>query len=181
MRIIGGSKKGRVIQFPRDLPVRATTDFAKEGLFNILVNKIDFAETSVLDLFCGSGNISLEFASRGCKMITAVDQNFKCITFLKNISRDFDFDIMTVKSEVIDFLNKTTSQFDLIFADPPYAMENIEKVHQLVFEKKLLKDNGIFIIEHEIRAKLDALMHFTQHRKYGNVNFSFFQQNIEAV
>ena len=176
MRIIGGSLKGRIIKFPKDLPVRATTDFAKEGLFNILVNKLDFDATAVLDLFSGSGHISLEFASRGSENITAVDENFKCVTFLKTISQELNLNVNAVKSDVFDFLKKTSSKFDLIFADPPYEMENIPMIHQLVFEKQLLQPGGLLIIEHGPRTKLDTLGNFSQHRKYGNVNFSFFLQ-----
>ncbi|MES2678319.1 MAG: 16S rRNA (guanine(966)-N(2))-methyltransferase RsmD [Bacteroidota bacterium] len=174
MRIIGGTLKGRTIKFPKDLPVRPTTDFAKEGLFNILTNKIDFDETAVLDLFSGSGHISMEFASRGSNSITAVDENVKCVMFLKSLSNDFNLPINAVRSEVFDFLKKSTLKFDLIFADPPYEMENIPMIHELVFEKDLLNPGAILIIEHGPRTKLEALKNFTQHRKYGNVNFSFF-------
>jgi len=174
MRIIGGVHKGRVIKVTKDLPVRPTTDFAKEGLFNILGNKIDFEETSVLDLFSGTGHISLEFASRGSKHVTAVDQNSKCVNFLKGISKDLELEVITVKSDVFEFLKTTESKFDLIFADPPYELPEIPNVHKWVFERKILSPKGILIIEHGPRTKLDALEGFTQQRKYGNVNFSFF-------
>jgi 16S rRNA (guanine966-N2)-methyltransferase len=176
MRIIGGTLKGRTIKFPKDLPVRPTTDFAKEGLFNILNNKIDFGDTSVLDLFSGSGHISMEFASRGSNSITAVDENIKCVVFLKNVSNDFNLNINAVRSEVFDFLKKSTLKFDLIFADPPYEMDNIPMIHELVFEKDLLNPGGTLIVEHGPRTKLDTLKNFSQHRKYGNVNFSFFER-----
>jgi len=181
MRIIGGTLKGRVIKFPKDLPVRPTTDFAKEGLFNILVNKINFNDTKMLDLFSGSGHISLEFASRGSKNITSVDENFKCAAFLKSISQELKVDVNAIKSDVFDFLKKSTTSYDLIFADPPYELENIPMIHQLVFEKKLLKENGMLIIEHGPRTKLTKLENFGQHRKYGNVNFSFFQNKNEIT
>jgi 16S rRNA (guanine(966)-N(2))-methyltransferase RsmD len=175
MRIIGGTLRGRIIKFPIDLEIRPTTDFAKEGLFNILVNKIDFENTTVLDLFSGSGHISLEFASRGSKSITAVDENFKCVAFLKSISQQLNLEINAIKSDVFEFLKKSNTSYDLIFADPPYEMENIEQIHELVFEKKLLASDGLLIIEHGPKTKLDALPGFTRHRKYGNVNFSFFE------
>jgi 16S rRNA (guanine966-N2)-methyltransferase len=177
MRIISGIHKGRVIKVPKDLPVRPTTDFAKEGLFNILVNKIDFEETSMLDLFSGTGHISLEFASRGCKHIIGVDQNFKCASFLKTISKELNLDITALKSEVFDFLKKCDSKFNLIFADPPYEMPEIPSIHQLVFNKELLHKNGLLIIEHGPRTHLEDLKGFIQRRKYGNVNFSFFESN----
>jgi 16S rRNA (guanine(966)-N(2))-methyltransferase RsmD len=175
MRIIGGTHKGRTIRVPHDLPVRPTTDFAKEGLFNILNNRFAFESLSVLDLFSGTGHISLEFASRGSTGIVAVDKNFKCAGFLRSISKEFDFDINAVKSDVFQFLKSSSSAFDLIFADPPYDLEEIPEIHHLVFSHNLLKENGVLIIEHGPRTKLDHLPHFTAHRKYGNVNFSFFE------
>lgn len=174
MRIIGGTYKGKVIKLPKDLPVRPTTDFAKEGLFNILANKIDMDGLSVLDLFSGTGHISLEFASRGAGSITGVDKSFKCAGFLRSISKELNFNINAIKSDVFDFLKNCPSTFDLVFADPPYDMEEIPKIHELVFEKNLLNENGILIIEHGPKTKLEHLSGFTQHRKYGNVNFSFF-------
>jgi 16S rRNA (guanine966-N2)-methyltransferase len=174
MRIIGGQHKGRTIRVPHGLPVRPTTDFAKEGLFNILANRFDFEELSVLDLFSGTGHISLEFASRGSKQVVGVDQNFKCVGFLRATAQELNLDINAFKSDVFAFLNNQQSKYDLIFADPPYDLENIPEIHRLVFEKKLLKENGLLIIEHGPRTHLDQLAGFTQQRKYGNVNFSFF-------
>ncbi|MDX2171561.1 MAG: RsmD family RNA methyltransferase [Bacteroidota bacterium] len=175
MRIINGTHQGKIIKVPKGLPVRPTTDFAKEGLFNILTNKINFEETSFLDLFSGTGHISLEVASRGGKNITSVDKDFKCVGFLKTISKEFKFDINTIKGDVFDFLKTSKQSYNLIFADPPYDLENIELIHTLVFENKLLKENGILVIEHGPRTKLETLPNFKQHRKYGNVNFSFFE------
>lgn len=176
MRIIGGSHRGKIIKVPSGLPVRPTTDFAKEALFNILTNKIDFESTSVLDLFSGTGHISLEFASRGSKSITAIDKNFQCVGFLKSTSKDLKFDINAFKSDVFTFLEGTKAKFDLIFADPPYDLENIPSIHELVFKADLLTEKGILIIEHGPKTKLDEYANFTQHRKYGNVNFSFFEK-----
>ncbi|MBA2612615.1 MAG: RsmD family RNA methyltransferase [Bacteroidetes bacterium] len=175
MRIINGTHKGRVVKVPKDLPVRPTTDFAKEGLFNILNNKINYEETKVLDLFSGTGHISLEFASRGSRSILSVDKHFKCVGFLKATSKELKFEIDTIKSDVFDFLKKCNQKFDLIFADPPYEMENIPTIHQLVFDKQLLNENGILIIEHGPRTNLETLPGFVQKRSYGNVNFSFFE------
>ncbi|WP_317896891.1 RsmD family RNA methyltransferase [Aurantibacillus circumpalustris] len=177
MRIIGGTHKGKVIKVPKDLPVRPTTDFAKEGLFNILSNKLDFENLSVLDLFSGTGHISLEFASRGAGTIVSVDKHFKCSGFLKSISKELNFNINSIKSDVFDFLKNTTLKFDLIFADPPYDLNEIPDIHKFVFDKGLLNANGLLIIEHGQRTKLEDLKGFTQHRKYGNVNFSFFENN----
>lgn len=174
MRIIGGIHKGKVIKVAKDLPVRPTTDFAKEGLFNMLANKVDFEGLTVLDLFSGTGHISLEFASRGAKDIVGVDQHFKCVGFLKSISKELGLNINAIKSDVFDFLKKSNSKFDLIFADPPYDLKEIPDIHKLVFEGGLLNENALLIIEHGQRTKLEDLQGFLQHRKYGNVNFSFF-------
>ncbi len=176
MRIIGGIHKGRTIKVPNDLQLRPTTDFAKEGLFNILANRIDFEETSVLDLFSGTGHISLEFASRGSKNITSIDNNHKCVYFLRNTSDLLNMNISASKADVFEFLAKTNLKFDLIFADPPYDAENIPEIHKLVFERGLLNPGGFLIIEHGPKTKLEDLAHFKQHRKYGNVNFSFFSE-----
>ena len=176
MRIIGGTHKGRSIKVPKGLPVRPTTDFAKEALFNILVNRLDFEESSVLDLFSGTGHISLEFASRGSKQITAVDKNIQCVGFLNSISKELNFVVNTIKADAFDFLNKNKSKYDLIFADPPYDLENIASINELVFTNGLLNTDGILIIEHGPKTNLESCTGFTQRRKYGNVNFSFFEQ-----
>jgi len=175
MRIIGGEFKGKTIKVPKGLPVRPTTDFAKEGLFNILSNKLDFTSISVLDLFSGTGHISLEFASRGSKNIIAVDSSFKCAGFLRSISSEMNLNITALKSDVFAYLSNCTQSFDLIFADPPYDLTEIPNIHALVFDKKLLSQNGMLIIEHGQKTQLENLSGFKQHRKYGNVNFSFFQ------
>lgn len=176
MRIINGTHKGKIIKVPKGLPVRPTTDFAKEGLFNILSNRIDFESTSVLDLFSGTGHISLEFASRGSTTITAVDRNFQCVGFLKSVSKELGFAIHAVKSDVFDVLKKPGQKFDLIFADPPYDLENIPEIHELVFKNGFLNENGLLIIEHGQRTGLENYEGFLQRRKYGNVNFSFFEK-----
>jgi 16S rRNA (guanine966-N2)-methyltransferase len=157
------------------LPVRPTTDFAKEGLFNILNNKLDYEELSVLDLFSGTGHISMEFASRGSKGIVAVDSSFKCAGFLRAISSELNLNITALKSDVFDYLKSCNGKYDLIFADPPYDLKEIPYLHELVFSRNLLSDDGLLIIEHGQRTKLEALSGFTQQRKYGNVNFSFFK------
>lgn len=174
MRIIGGTHKGKTIKVPKDLSLRPTTDFAKEGLFNILSNRYDFEELEILDLFSGTGHISLEFASRGSKNIVSVDKNFKCSGFLRAVSKEMNFNINAVKADVFEFLKSTHLKFDLIFADPPYDLNEIPDIHRLVFERDLLKESGILIIEHGPRTKLDTLPGFQHQRKYGNVNFSFF-------
>lgn len=177
MRIIGGQFKGKTLKIPKGLPVRPTTDFAKEGLFNVLTNIVFFDQIEVLDLFSGTGHISLEFASRGCNKIIAVDKHFACINFLNKAALELSLPISAIKQDVFGFLNSTKKQFDIIFADPPYNLENIALIHELVFSKQLLKSNGLLIIEHGSSTHLETLLGFEKQKKYGNVNFSFFKNN----
>lgn len=179
MRIIGGTYKGKQIIAPKNLPVRPTTDFAKEGLFNILNNKVDFEGLTVLDLFCGTGNISLEFASRGAQKIYAIDKHTPCLFFLKDTAKALKLNsIITDRADVFKYLEKSHSTFDVIFADPPYELENIAAVHDLVFKHKLLNADGWLIIEHSQKTDLSMKQNYIETRKYGNVNFSFFSQSI---
>ena len=173
MRIIGGVHKGKTIHPPKGLILRPTTDFAKEALFNILNNKVEFKDLEVLDLFCGVGGISLEFGSRGSK-IHSVDENYNCLKFVKATADELKMDLSVTKADVFKFLPKETKQYDLIFADPPYNLPNIDQINQLVMQQNLLKEGGILIIEHGPKTDLSELPYFFEHRKYGNVNFSFF-------
>jgi 16S rRNA (guanine966-N2)-methyltransferase len=176
MRIISGSHKGRLIKPQGSLPVRPTTDMAKESLFNILNNKISFEDICVLDLFAGTGSISFEFASRGAKEITAVDMNFRCIDYIKRTAEGFGFEnIRTVRANALSFLGFCKVQYDVIFADPPYDMKDIPSVPDLVADKKLLKEDGLLILEHSRDFDFSKHKAFVEHRKYGKVNFSFFK------
>lgn len=175
MRIISGTHKGRLLHPPKNLPVRPTTDFAKESLFNILNNYFELDGLKVLDLFCGTGNISFEFASRGCGHIIAIDNQFTCCNFVKKTVADLNMrQIQVMKADVFTFLKKAASAFHIIFADPPYDLERIPELPELVFEKKLLKPDGWLIVEHGPHTDLSALPHFKEKRTYGNVNFSIF-------
>ncbi|MEL6810606.1 MAG: RsmD family RNA methyltransferase [Bacteroidota bacterium] len=177
MRIISGTHKGKRITAPKNLPVRPTTDFAKEALFNILRNQLYFEDIEVLDLFAGTGNISYEFASRGVPSITCVDGHFACVKFIQKTARELNFPITTVKSDVYKYLGSCSTSFDLIFADPPYAFE-IEEFENLVgkiFQNALLKSDGIFIIEHPKQTELNQLAGFVESRRYGGSVFSFFK------
>ena len=180
MRIIGGIYKGKQIVAPKNLPVRPTTDFAKEGLFNILSHKIDFEGLCVLDLFCGTGNISLEFASRGAKKIYSIDKHSPCLFFLKDTSKALKLsNIFTDRADVFKYLDKSSSTFDVIFADPPYELENIEMIHEIVFKNNLLNADGLLIIEHGSKTDLSSKKNYIETRKYGNVHFSFFDQSLD--
>lgn len=176
MRIISGQHRGKKITAPKKLPIRPTTDFAKEALFNILNNRFHFNGLQVLDLFAGSGNISYEFGSRGAGPITAVDENFECIKFINKIAGELELNITPVKSDVFKYLEKAFIKADVIFADPPYNLEK-ESLLQLVnttFERDLLNPDGALIIEHSKRVDLSSALHFQEVRKYGNSVFSFF-------
>ncbi len=177
MRIVSGTFKGRRISAPKKLPVRPTTDMAKEALFNILNNTFYFEDISVLDLFAGTGSIGYEFASRGTKQITAVDQNFNCIKFINKTSEDFKMQIQTIKSDAFKFLEKTKLKANIIFADPPYANteEQFSRIPILVFQNDLLEDNGLLIIEHSKHTDLSNLEHFSYSKHYGGCVFSFFE------
>lgn len=176
MRIISGIHKGKRITAPKKLPIRPTTDFAKEALFNILNNRFHFKDLIVVDLFSGSGNIAYEFGSRGAGPITAVDENFECVKFIDKISGELDLDITPVKSDVFKYLEKAPVKANIIFADPPYDfdVEALSRLVNLTFEKDLLKEEGELIIEHSKRIDLSQLNHFSEIRKYGNSVFSFF-------
>jgi 16S rRNA (guanine(966)-N(2))-methyltransferase RsmD len=179
MRIISGTYKGRRITAPKTLPVRPTTDLAKESLFNILHNRIDFDEISVLDLFSGSGNISFEFASRGVPEITSVDAHFGCVKFIQKIAEEFSFPITAIKADTYKYIGTTKATYDLIFADPPYDFlkEKFIEIVDNILTNKLLKTDGVLIIEHSKHTDLSAHTNFTEGRRYGGSVFSFFEAN----
>lgn len=180
MRIISGKHKGKRIRAPKNLPIRPTTDMAKEALFNILNNLYYFNNISVLDLFSGTGNISYEFASRGTENITAVDSYFGCVKFIRKTSNELNLNINTYKSDVFKFLKKINTKFDVIFADPPYnfEVEKFENIVDLVFENNLLNDEGILIIEHSKHTNLSEHKQLSYTKKYGGNMFSFFEYTI---
>ena len=177
MRIISGLYKGRRITAPKKLPVRPTTDMAKEALFNILNNQYYLDDISVLDLFSGSGNISYEFASRGTGQITAVDSNFGCIKFINETAEAFEMSISTIKSDVFKFLEKSKLKHTIIFADPPYDfdIEAFSKIPLLVFQNQLLEEDGLLIVEHSKHTDLSHLEHYARSKSYGGNMFSFFE------
>ncbi len=177
MRIISGLYKGRRITAPKKLPVRPTTDMAKEALFNILNNRFYFDSISVLDLCAGTGNISYEFASRGTENITALDTDFGCIKFINDTAETFEMIINTIKGDMFDFLKRSTQKHDIIFADPPYAFDNeaFSEIPNLVFQNQLLETDGLLIIEHSKHTDLSTLQYFSFQKSYGGNCFSFFE------
>ena len=177
MRIISGKYKGRRINPPKNLPVRPTTDMSKEALFNVLNNHFSFEGLKVLDLFAGTGNISYEFASRGSSPITSVDSDFGCVKFIKQTAAEYDFPIAATKSDVFKFLEKCNTSYDIVFADPPYGLDQatFEKVVLLIFERNILNEEGMMVIEHSKYTKLNHLAHFSFQKSYGGSVFSFFE------
>jgi 16S rRNA (guanine(966)-N(2))-methyltransferase RsmD len=176
VRIIRGKFKTRYFKFPKSFPSRPTTDFAKEGLFNVLENEFSLYDLNILDLCAGTGNITFEFLSRECGHVTAVDSHLVSIKNLYKVSKELDCgsDLDILKSDIIVFLERTTETYDIIFADPPYSFQQYADIHRIVFERQLLRPGGMLIIEHGKETDLSERTHFDKLRKYGSVYFSFF-------
>jgi 16S rRNA (guanine(966)-N(2))-methyltransferase RsmD len=175
MRIIGGIHGGRKFHPPTKMPARPTTDIAKEGLFNILQNSLDFADLKTLDLFGGTGSISYELASRGCKDLTLIEQDTNLMNFIKNNIAVLKFEnFKTYKMDVFRYINQCNEQYDFIFAGPPYALKNIDDIPKLIFEKQLLKNEGLFVLEHTPRNNYENAPYFKRSKNYGTTIFSFF-------
>ena len=172
MRIISGSHKGRRLIVPASLPVRPTTDRAKEALFNILENRYYFENKNLLDLFSGTGNIAYEFISRGIDKVITVDNNYHCIDYIEKTTKELDFNITPIKSDCLQYLKNCKQQFNFIFVDPPYDYKEYQELKNLVFEKNLVKKDGVLIIEHNKDALFEA--DNIELRKYGTVHFSIF-------
>lgn len=177
MRIIRGKYKTRRYKFPKRFPSRPTTDYAKEGLFNIIEHQYPNSDLKILDLCAGTGNISIEFLSREIGTVLAIDKNYSAIKHIKSVVKDLECENeMTVyKSDIIKFLETTEMKFDLIFADPPYSFKHHSKIVKLVFKHNILNQNGVLIIEHGRDTKLEEITHFEFSRMYGKVHFSFFE------
>jgi len=176
MRIIGGSLRGKTIVPPAKLNARPTTDFAKEALFNVLENTYDFTKIRVLDLFAGTGSISFEFASRGCLLIDCIDINPLHRRFIKATAVSLKLpQIHALRLNAFDFFGICKVQYDIIFADPPYDINGIDTLPQRIFEHGLLKDGGIFILEHSREYDFSKNSYWVKHKVYGSVNFSFFE------
>ena len=175
MRIITGEYKGRHFDVPRSFKARPTTDFAKENIFNVLNGYMDFEDTQALDLFSGTGSISLELVSRGCQQVISVEADRDHHAFIKQCLKKLDTDrCIAIRGDVFRFIKGCRQQFDFIFADPPYALKELPTIPDLIFEKNMLKDEGIFFFEHGKDYDFSQHPHFVEHRSYGSVNFSLF-------
>ena len=181
MRIIGGTYRGRRITPLSGLRARPTTDFAREGLFNILNNRVDFEDITVLDLFSGTGCISYEFASRGAKEIHLVEKDIKHIAGIRKIIRELEFsNIKAIHIDVKAYLKTCTAKYDIVFADPPYELSWLREIPDLVVGSGIIKEDGVFILEHPRDMSFGDHNLFFEHRNYGGVNFSFFRPAIKA-
>lgn len=174
MRIIGGKYKSHFIPINKKIKARPTTNMAKEALFNILDNKISLNNINVLDIFCGTGNISYEFASRGAGKITSVDNQINAINFVKKQKNHWGMNIIPIKKNALSFLEFTKDKYDIIFADPPYDFNRLEDIPKIVFERNLLSSNGLLILEHSSQKNFEKSANFMEQRTYSSVNFSFF-------
>ena len=176
MRIIGGKYRGRRIEPPASLKARPTTDFAREGLFNILNNRIDFEAINVLDLFSGTGSISFEFASRGAVSVHLVEKDLKHISGIRRTIKELEFkNIKPIHIDVTSYLKICSFKYDIVFADPPYDLKWLKELPDLVTGADIINKDGFFILEHPRSLKFFTHKLFFEHRNYGGVNFSFFR------
>lgn len=180
MRVISGKYKGRHFDVPRNFKARPTTDFAKENLFNILNNIIDFEETAALDLFSGTGSISLELLSRGCKGVTSIEMDPLHFTHLKKCAGTLqDSNWRIIRDDVFRFIRRCSSSYDLIFADPPYALKELKEIPELILAGNILNEDGILVFEHGKDYSFTEHPNFLRHVAYGSVNFTFFSRNVQ--
>jgi len=176
LRIISGSHKGRIIKPPAGLKLRPTTDMAREGLFNILNNLIEYSKLRVLDLFAGTGSLSYEFASRGAELVHSVEINSKHASFITNTASKLDLQqIKIFRADTRKFLERTFDTYNLIVADPPYNLKWLNDIPGIVFSSNCLEPGGLLILEHPGDYSFTAHKYFSEHRKYGSVNFTFFR------
>ncbi len=175
MRIISGKYRRRRFDVPKNIKARPTTDFARENLFNVLNNMIDFESLKALDLFAGTGAISFELLSRGVESVVSVEKHPTQFFFIKKVAEELkDDNIIAIRGDVFKYIQSTGETFDFIFADPPYDLPNLEEIPDLVFKKGLLKPGGLFILEHSRKNDFSDRPEFDELRTYGSVNFSFF-------
>ncbi|MFH2142008.1 MAG: RsmD family RNA methyltransferase [Bacteroidota bacterium] len=175
MRIISGKYRGKIVQVHKSFKARPTTDYSKESLFGILHNTFQIEEMKVLDLFSGTGSISYEFASRGCENVTSVEINNKYASFIKRTSDALSLKIKVINCDAIKYIKKCNEKFNIIFADPPYDMKDIDLIPDYIFDNSILDEEGVFILEHSKDYFFSENKFFFKHKTYGAVNFSFFQ------
>ena len=180
MRVITGKYKGRHFDIPRSFKARPTTDFAKENIFNVLTGYMDFENAEALDLFSGTGSISLELLSRGCAQVTSVELDRDHFHFISECVKKLTPDTSQwrgIRGDVFRFVRTCRQQYDFIFADPPYALKELPQIPDLIFERQLLKPDGIFVFEHGKDHDFSQHSRFVDHRQYGSVNFSIFRNS----
>ena len=178
MRVISGIYKRRRFDVPNSFKARPTTDFAKENLFNVLCNNyIDFEDgVTALDLFAGTGSISIELVSRGCDRVISIEKDPQHLAFINHVMKEVKTDkCFPMRADVFKYIEKCHEQFDFIFADPPYALPQIPELPDIVLSRNLLKEGGLFVLEHGKTNDFSQHPRFVEHRSYGSVNFSFFQ------
>ncbi|MCP9610862.1 RsmD family RNA methyltransferase [Coprobacter tertius] len=181
MRIISGKYGKRRFDVPTNIKARPTTDFARENLFNVLGNLIDFEGKTALDLFAGTGAVSFELCSRGCSRVVCVEHYGVQYNFIRKVQQLLgDKSLLPVKGDVFKFISSCRDKFDFIFADPPYDLPQLEKIPEMILKSELLKPDGLLVVEHSRKNDFSSLPEFIQHREYGSVNFSFFRVKEEA-
>ena len=192
MRIITGKYKGRHFDIPRTFKARPTTDFAKENIFNVLVQYVDFEGATALDLFSGTGSISLELLSRGCSQVVSVELDRDHHRFIQDCLKKLEgrsekrevrgeSAVLPIRGDAFRFVKSCRQQFDFIFADPPYALKELPTLPDLIMEKGILTEDGIFVLEHGKDYDFSQHPHFKEHRQYGSVNFSLFTTTERAT
>ena len=181
MRIITGIYKGRHFDIPRTFKARPTTDFAKENIFNVLMQYVDFEDAQALDLFSGTGSISLELVSRGCRQVVSVELDRDHHRFIQECLKKLNTDkCVPIRGDVFRFLKSCKQQYDFIFADPPYALKELQQIPDIIFERQLLTEEGLFVFEHGKDYDFSNHPHFLEHRSYGSVNFTLFTAKERA-
>jgi 16S rRNA (guanine(966)-N(2))-methyltransferase RsmD len=175
MRIVSGKYKSRRFEVPKSFKVRPTTDFAKENLFNVIGNLLDLEGAKALDLFAGTGSISFELLSRGCKEVVCVEKESAHYAFIKKVKADLKADnLIAIRRDAFQYIESIRQTFDFIFADPPYALKELARIPEIVLSRGLIKEKGIFVMEHSKEYDFSSLSGFLQKRTYGSVNFSLF-------
>ena len=183
MRITGGEFNRRRFHIPKTFNARPTTDFAKENLFNILTNQIDFdSGIKALDLFAGTGSISAELLSRGCDLVISVEFQKSHVDFIRKVMQELKVENnILIKGDAIQFIKRTHEKFDFIFADPPYDFDQLNVIPDLVFNQEILAPNGLFVLEHGKKHNFDDHPNFKEKRVYGSVNFTFFKHQPQSI